>query len=131
MCGPKKTLSIFNRVCKRYGRLRRPRGSRGGLYREARNILFSGVNQGTLSMRANAVGQRQMSSEQNACDAAMASEAVDAGPAAVAASAGHADASAGNDAAPRWLEIHLVEVSPEDFVNEHGEQCDAYFRLLV
>jgi hypothetical protein len=101
------------------------------LYREARNILSSGVNQGALSMRANAVGQRQMNNEQNACDAAMASEAVDAGPAAAAAGAGHADASAGDDAFPRWFEIQLVRVSPGVFVNELGEQCDEYFRLFV
>ena len=109
MCGSKKYV-FFNLVGKRYGHLRRPRGSRGGYkHKKARNII----------------------NEQNACDAAMASEAVDAGPAAVAAGAGHADASAGNDAAPRWFEIHLVEVSPGDFVNEHGEQYDAYFRLVV
>ena len=82
-------------------------------------------------MRANAVGQRQMNNEENACDAAMASEAVDAGPAAAAAGAGHADASAGDDAAPRWFEIHRVQASPGVFVNEHGEQRDAYFRLFV
>ena len=65
MCSSKKTLSIFKRVCKRYGRLRTPRDPRGGLYREARNILFAGVNQGTLSMLASAVGQQQMNNEQN------------------------------------------------------------------
>jgi hypothetical protein len=75
------------------------------LYREARNILSSGVNQG--------------------------SEAVDAGPAAAAAGAGHADASAGDDAFPRWFEIQLNRVSPGVFVNELGEQCDEYFRLFV
>ena len=124
-------MSIFNRVCKRYGRLRRPRGSRGGLYKEAKNILSSGVNQGALSMRANAVRQRQMNNEQSAYDAAMASEAVDAGPAAASAGAGHADASAGDDAFPRWSETQLVRVSPGVFVNELGEQCDEYFRLFV
>jgi len=57
-------------------------------------------------------------------DAAMASEAVAACPAAAAA-------GAGDDAAPRWLEVRLVEVSPGVFVNERGEQCDAYFRLFI
>ena len=65
MCSSKKTLSILKRVCKRYGRLRRPRDPRGGLYREARNILFAGVNQGTLSMLASVVVQQQMNNEQN------------------------------------------------------------------
>ena len=65
MCSSKKTLSVFKRVCKNYGRLRRPRDPRGGLYTEAKNILFAGVNRGTLSMLASAVGQQQMNSEQN------------------------------------------------------------------
>ena len=65
MCSSKKTLSTFNRVCKRYGRLRRPRDPRGGLYREARNILYGGVVQGTRSMFASALGQQQMNNEQN------------------------------------------------------------------
>ena len=65
MCSSKKTLSIFKRVCKRYGRLRRPRDPRGGLCREARDILFAGVNRGTLSMLASVVGQQQMNNEQN------------------------------------------------------------------
>ena len=45
--------------------MRRPRDPRGGLYREARDILYAGVNRGTLSMLASAVGQQQMNSEQN------------------------------------------------------------------
>ena len=65
MCSSKNTLYTFNQICKRYGRLRRPRDPRGGLYREARNILFADVNQGTRSMLASALGQHQMNNEQN------------------------------------------------------------------
>ena len=65
MCSSKKTLSTFNRVCKRYGRLRRPRNPRGGLCREARDILYGGVVQGTRVMLASALGQQQMNNEQN------------------------------------------------------------------
>jgi len=52
---------------------------------------------------------------------------------AVAAGAGHADVGAGDDAAPRgaWLGVRIFEVSPVIFVNERGEQCDAYLRLFI
>ena len=59
-------------------------------------------------------------------DVDMASEAVAACP--VAAAAG-----AGGDAAPRgpWWGVRIFEVSPGIFVNERGEQCDAYLRLFI
>ena len=45
--------------------MRRPRSARGGLCREARDILYGGVVQGTRVMLASALGQQQMSNEQN------------------------------------------------------------------
>ena len=59
-------------------------------------------------------------------DVDMASEAGAACPAAAAA-------GAGGDAAPRgpWLDVRIFEVSPGIFVNERGEQCDAYLRLFI
>ena len=59
-------------------------------------------------------------------DVDMASEAGAACPAAAAA-------GAGDDAAPRgpWLDVRIYEVSPGIFVNERGEQCDAYLRLII
>jgi hypothetical protein len=59
-------------------------------------------------------------------DVDIASEAVAACPAAAAA-------GAADDAAPRgpWLGVRIFEVSPGIFVNERGEQCDAYLRLFI
>ena len=37
-------------VCRRYGRLTKPRGSRGGQYRVAHDILYGGVVQGARSL---------------------------------------------------------------------------------
>ena len=65
MCSSKNTLYTFKCVCKSYGLLRKPRDPRGGLYTEAKNILFAGANQGTRSMLASALGQQQMNNEQN------------------------------------------------------------------
>ena len=45
--------------------MRRPRNPRGGLYREAMDIVYGGVAQGTRVMLASALGQQQMNNEQN------------------------------------------------------------------
>ena len=45
--------------------MRWPRNPKGGLYREARDILYGGVVQGTRAMLASALGQQHMNNEQN------------------------------------------------------------------
>ena len=65
MCSSKKMCRLSIVSGRRYGRLRRPRNPWGGLRREARDILYGGVVQGTRVMLASALGQQQMNNEQN------------------------------------------------------------------